>query len=966
MTPVVFLSSGFEKAQALVFVPVGDIKANASLLTILTSSGTTAVKETASWAQKLLELALKIAAKQLLAKMTQATINWINSDFHGSPLFIENPESFFKDIAKSQLKFLVDAIGYDTFRFPYGPQTALNAIASYKSQLATNAQYTLSKVINDPDFLIRYRNDFNYGGWNGFLINTQYPQNNYLGFQSLIQQNLASRLEGTLVAPGRKVQQTLQQGLGFLSPQTCPSNPKYNNGVNEFLKPSFQPTTKYVPPSEDTEAAYAQADKDYEEGIAKEKDTFYAKDGPNYCPGGLVSTTPGSVAANQVFNALDTPRLATALDGAIGNSLAAIFDALINHFLEKGLNALSETISGKPSVDNWSYQGSGFGTSGSITVSTAILNIPTAVSVSVGQPTSTNISGGNGVYCLVSIASCAKTTTTVDGVAKVEITFPEGNTGGPKLTVTGIKPSLKPSATTILVTDTQGTSATVTITVNAIGEFAIIPASLSTNINGGTGGVISGGTAPYTINTDKNRGNVVDPLIATVALSDTSFVVSGLSRGMTSATIFDANGKRLDVTINVDSNASYALTVDPKNIQLAGIGSTRSITITNGNAPYTAEGSDKVATTAMDADGKSLKVTAVGGGLTTLYITDSSEPARTAFVNVDVNAPASGQDGICTENGGNGILYPIWETRYLITTKSKAECDQTKGSWEARSTSKVGPLGVCLIADEAATYCGLKSRCADSGKWGQYLYDSSGEMCIAGDTLDPIGGGSTTPAAAGPSSSLLVVSPENIWAKNVDTVNIAIAGGTPPYSIERAPDAAIATVSGPTQKNLAWSVDVSAASTGSGTSKKWKSGTTSFEIKDSSINPKKIVTVEVHFVDRVLNESQTFSIPTTVSVEKDQSSGIYVHSQTTPTVTKSDGNLTFDTTALAKNLLKFTANAITQSPLAITLRGQANQQITTKITVTETTTVTCTSYYGTQTESRKNPCTGAGGTWVKN
>src|SRR3989344_8067463 len=39
-------------------------------------------------------------AKRLLAQMTQSTVNWINIGFHGSPLFLENPESFFKDIAK--------------------------------------------------------------------------------------------------------------------------------------------------------------------------------------------------------------------------------------------------------------------------------------------------------------------------------------------------------------------------------------------------------------------------------------------------------------------------------------------------------------------------------------------------------------------------------------------------------------------------------------------------------------------------------------------------------------------------------------------------------------------------------------------------------------------------------------------------------------------------------------------------
>jgi len=36
--------------------------------------------------------------------------------------------------------------------------------------------YFGAKVINDPDLLLGYQNDFNVGGWNGFLVTRQYPQ----------------------------------------------------------------------------------------------------------------------------------------------------------------------------------------------------------------------------------------------------------------------------------------------------------------------------------------------------------------------------------------------------------------------------------------------------------------------------------------------------------------------------------------------------------------------------------------------------------------------------------------------------------------------------------------------------------------------------------------------------------------------------------------------------------------------
>ena len=54
---------------------------------------------------------LKAVAKRLLAEMTKATVNWIHSGFHGTPLFLENPQSFFNDVAKSELKTIVNTYG---------------------------------------------------------------------------------------------------------------------------------------------------------------------------------------------------------------------------------------------------------------------------------------------------------------------------------------------------------------------------------------------------------------------------------------------------------------------------------------------------------------------------------------------------------------------------------------------------------------------------------------------------------------------------------------------------------------------------------------------------------------------------------------------------------------------------------------------------------------------------------------
>ena len=133
----------------------------------------------------------------MLQQMTKSVVNWINTGNWGNPLFVTNPQSFFKDIAKSEIKNIVSIFGYDSRRFPFGKDFALNLINSYKTQLATNAEYTLNKAITDPVLLRAYQNDFNVGGWNGFLVNTQYPQNNYIGFNMIATEQIARKLEGT-------------------------------------------------------------------------------------------------------------------------------------------------------------------------------------------------------------------------------------------------------------------------------------------------------------------------------------------------------------------------------------------------------------------------------------------------------------------------------------------------------------------------------------------------------------------------------------------------------------------------------------------------------------------------------------------------------------------------------------------------------------------------------------------------
>ncbi|MEI6280759.1 MAG: hypothetical protein WCP17_02035 [bacterium] len=324
LTPAIFVSFQPRKADAFLFSIVID-----PAHIVVTSKIV---------AGDIIKQVLMAVARKMLNQITQSTINWINTGNFGNPFFLENPDSFFKDIAKYEIKNIINTYGYDNLLYPFGKDFALNTINSYQRQASDNAAYTLSKVITDPVLLRSYQNDFNVGGWNGFLINTQYPQNNYLGFQMLATEELARNLQGTTQTAAQKVQKTLEQGQGFLAPQICTTNPKYNNAKNEFLQPKWS-DAEYIKthPYTDNEGVSYQ---DWQEAAALDKASWDVNNG---CPGGLQTTTPGAVVANQIFGAMSSKTRQGELGAAMGNSLAAVFDALINKFVQKGLSALTNT-----------------------------------------------------------------------------------------------------------------------------------------------------------------------------------------------------------------------------------------------------------------------------------------------------------------------------------------------------------------------------------------------------------------------------------------------------------------------------------------------------------------------------------------------------------------------------------------------------------------------------------------------
>ncbi len=315
-----------------------------------------AVKNLAGQAFK--QVAMGIARKMLNA-MTARTVNWINSGFHGNPFYLTNTDTFFKDIVKYEVKSLVDVYAYNKVKYPFGKQFALDTIASYQRQLEDNTAYTLSKAINDPVYLESYRTDFNVGGWDGFFVNTQYPQNNYIGFRMKAGEDLARKLDGTVQNKAQQVQDTLQKSQGFLAPKLCmDKDTKYNNAKNEFLQPTFKSTIPFNPPplGGAGDAEYKAYMDEYNSKVEAEK----AKWGETNTCKNLTTTTPGTVIANQILTATSSKFRQSELGQAVGNSLSAVFDALVSKLVDKSVGLLGMGSTNPPessTANDFDYKG---------------------------------------------------------------------------------------------------------------------------------------------------------------------------------------------------------------------------------------------------------------------------------------------------------------------------------------------------------------------------------------------------------------------------------------------------------------------------------------------------------------------------------------------------------------------------------------------------------------------------------
>ncbi len=123
-------------------------------------------------------------AKMELAYITQKTVNWINSGFGGDPLYVRNQESFFQNVKRDQLQMLMGPYvnPANSSIYPFGQALGRALILSERNSIDNKLKSDLLYSLKPGSTINNYSGDFSRGGWLGWLVLTQNPVNNPLGF----------------------------------------------------------------------------------------------------------------------------------------------------------------------------------------------------------------------------------------------------------------------------------------------------------------------------------------------------------------------------------------------------------------------------------------------------------------------------------------------------------------------------------------------------------------------------------------------------------------------------------------------------------------------------------------------------------------------------------------------------------------------------------------------------------------
>ncbi len=276
----------------------------------------------------------RAAAQVILKELTVSVVNWINHGFNGNPLYSKDTGSLLKNIGDQAVRDFNSTIAFNSKNYPFGRAAAQALTSQLQTSFAQRARYSLDQVIamQTPGATPKdFANDFAVGGWDAFMSQIQ-PNNNPIGFNFIASDEISYRLQDTYYSPAQSLKDSLMQSGGFLSIRTCVDPGYSSKNADEIVAND----------KEQLDALLAEDDKN---GV-----TTMEQDAKEEALRNLISnqgcskwttTTPGSVISHQLNTTLDIPSNQLVSGQDLSTAITAIFDALANQLVTKGLSSLS-------------------------------------------------------------------------------------------------------------------------------------------------------------------------------------------------------------------------------------------------------------------------------------------------------------------------------------------------------------------------------------------------------------------------------------------------------------------------------------------------------------------------------------------------------------------------------------------------------------------------------------------------
>lgn len=328
--------------------------------------------------QFVLDKAAVMIANQLITKMSNSIVSWINSGFKGSPAFLQNPEGFFADLGDQITgQFIAGSGALSKLCSPYGLDLRLN-IALQQANGSDYGRYTCTlstvlknfkgvqtgvsagssrngatigdilsgNVINNPN-QVNINNtsldlsgsqinmfvdgNFQAGGWPGFLSLTTEPQNNAIGSYLIATDDLRSRIG----SQRDKINTDLNRGGGFMSWQSCKDvTSEVNSGSSDLSYKAIG--LNNVKNGSVQSMSTGQTSLGMGTSITRRVSSSGSVSYQN-----CETQTPGSIVGGSLQRQLNVPADKLVLVKTISDAIDNMMNALVNQMISKGIGALS-------------------------------------------------------------------------------------------------------------------------------------------------------------------------------------------------------------------------------------------------------------------------------------------------------------------------------------------------------------------------------------------------------------------------------------------------------------------------------------------------------------------------------------------------------------------------------------------------------------------------------------------------